>query len=93
LIHRLGDEGTPERSTKDGVMTYWTRTFHNPFTKQSFEVTSDEKNLPALRARIVRELGKDPEWENESIYVHQPGLDHSSEGLHPNIVLKEVSEQ
>jgi hypothetical protein len=68
-------------------MTYWTRTFHNPFTEQSFEVTSDERNLPALRARIA-ELKKDPEWEDESLYVHQPGLDHQSEGLHPNIVVK-----
>jgi hypothetical protein len=71
-------------------MTYWTRTFHNPFTKQFFEVTSDEKNLPTLRARIVRELGKDPEWEDESIYVHQHALDYQSDGQHPGIDLREV---
>ena len=73
-------------------MTHWIRTFHNPFSKRSYEVTSDENNLPKLRDRIVRELGKDPQWADESIYVHQPGLDHRSEGMHPEIVLVEVLE-
>jgi hypothetical protein len=73
-------------------MTCWTRTFHNPFTKQSFEVTSDEEYLPTLRARIVRELKKDAKWEDESVYVHQHHLDWKSERVCPDIVLKEVPE-
>jgi len=71
-------------------MTYWIRTFHNPNFKKSFEVTSDETNLPRLRARIVRELERDPKWEDESIYVHQHGLDHQCDGQHPEIDLREV---
>jgi hypothetical protein len=71
-------------------MTVWTRTFHNPFTKKSFEVTSDEQNLPKLRERIVKELQADHEWQNESIYVHENGLDHQTEGSHPDIRLKEL---
>jgi len=71
-------------------MTYWTRTFHNPFSKKSFEVMSDETNLPRLRERIVSELEKDPEWKDESIYVHQAGLDMAHHGQHPKIDLREI---
>jgi hypothetical protein len=71
-------------------MAYWIRTFHNLHSKKFFEVTSDETNLPQLRARIVSDLGKDPEWEDESIYVHQHAFDHQCDGQHPNIELREV---
>ena len=74
-------------------MTCWRRTFHNPFTEQSFEVTSDEEYLPTLRARIIGEVkGADEEWVDESKYVHQYTLDFKFEGKCPNIVLKEISE-
>jgi hypothetical protein len=56
-------------------MTYWVRMFHNPHSKKFYEVTSDEGNLPRLRARIVSQLKKDPAWEDESIYEHQHALD------------------
>ena len=68
---------------------YWTRTFHNPLTKKSFEVVSDETNLPRLRARIC-ELTKDPQREDESVYEHQHGLDRQHQGQHPDIDLREV---
>jgi len=71
-------------------MTYWVRSFHNPHSKQHFEVTSDERYLPQLRNRIVRELHADPKWDDESIYVHQPDLDHQVEGAHPEITLREI---
>ena len=71
-------------------MTYWIRTFHNPHSKKSYEVTSDEQYLPQLRARIVSELKKDPKWEDESVYVHEHGLDHPCDGQHPDINLREV---
>jgi hypothetical protein len=70
-------------------MAYWIRMFHNPHSKKFFEVTSDETNLPRLRARIA-ELKKDPEWEDESIYVYQDGLDYQRDGQHPEIDLREV---
>jgi hypothetical protein len=69
-------------------MTYWARMF--PHSNRFFEVTSDETNLPRLRARIVSELKKDPKWEDESIYVHQHALDYQSDGQHPGIDLREV---
>jgi hypothetical protein len=40
-------------------MAYWIRAFHNPHSQKSFEVTSDETNLPRLRARIAK-LKKNP---------------------------------
>jgi hypothetical protein len=70
-------------------MAYWIRTFHNPHSKKSFEVTSDEPNLPRLRTRIS-ELTSDPDWEDESIYVHQHALDHQLDGEHSDIDLREV---
>jgi hypothetical protein len=82
--------GQPPTETGNKTMACWIRTFHNPHSKKSFEVTSDETNLPQLRARIVRELKKDPEWEDESIYVHQHGLDRQYDGQHPEIDLREV---
>jgi hypothetical protein len=69
-------------------MAYWIRVFHNPHSKKFFEVTSDEINLPQLRARIS-ELKSDPEWENESTYVHQHALDYQCDGEHPDIDLRE----
>ena len=71
-------------------MTIWTRTFHNPLTMQTVEATSDEPNLPRLRARIVTELHADAEWEDPNTYVHQPSLDLQAEGKHPEIVLKSL---
>jgi hypothetical protein len=69
----------------------YTRTFHNPLTQESFEVTSDEQYLPSLRDRIVKEVeGADPDWLDESKYVHQDALDYRVTGLHPKIVLKKV---
>jgi hypothetical protein len=68
---------------------FWIRSFHNPYSKKSFEVTSDEKNLPRLRARISK-LKNDPEWEDESTYVHEYGLDRQCDGQHPEIDLREV---
>jgi hypothetical protein len=62
------------QQTGKRIMAYWVRTFHNPYSKKFFEVTSDETNLPRLRARISK-LKKDPEWEDESTYVHQHALD------------------
>jgi len=41
-----------------------------------------------LRARIVRELEADPEWEDESTYVHQHDL--AQQGQHQSIELREV---
>jgi len=77
----------PKQGTR--IMAYWTRTFHNPHSKKFFEVTSDETSLPRLRARIS-ELKKDPEWEDESIYVHQHALDHQCDGQHPAIDIREI---
>ena len=71
-------------------MPYWIRTFHNPHSKKSFEVTSDEMSLPQLRARIVSELKADPKWEDESMHVHQHGLDHQCDGQHPAINMLEM---
>jgi hypothetical protein len=71
------------------IMAYWIRTFHNPYSKKHFEVTSDERNLPRLRARIAK-LKNDPEWEKESIYEHQDGLDRQHDGQHPGIDVREV---
>jgi hypothetical protein len=70
-------------------MAYWIRVFHNPHSKKFYEVTSDERNLPRLRARIVSELKMDSAWEDESIFVHQHSLDYQRDGQHPDIVLRE----
>ena len=69
-------------------MAYWIRTFHNPHAKKYFEVTSDETNLPQLRARISQ-LMRDSKWEDESTYVHQHALDYQCDGEHPDIDLRE----
>jgi hypothetical protein len=70
----------------------FTRVFHNPFTKISFVVTSDEEELPKLRARIVNEVpGADPDWVDESKFVHQDGLDYPSHvGSPPKIKLDQL---
>jgi hypothetical protein len=72
----------------------YTRCFHNPFTKQTFEVTSDEEYLPTLRDRIVKEVkDADSDWVDESKYVHQPNLDYPPrDGNHPKIELKKVDD-
>ena len=71
------------------IMTHWIRMFHNPHSKKFYEVTSDETNLPRLRARLSEQKG-DPEWEDESIYVHQYGLDYPCDGEHPDIDVREI---
>jgi hypothetical protein len=70
-------------------MVYWVRTFRNTQTGKIFEVTSDEQYLPSLRKRIVEECGGQPDWENESIYEHEAGLDMRLEGSHPKIEIVE----
>jgi hypothetical protein len=69
---------------------YWVRTFRNTQTKTTFEVTSDEKYLPPLRKRIVEECGREPGWEDDSRYEHEPGLDIQLDGEHPTIVIRDV---
>src|SRR5215472_9180803 len=51
--------GQSPTETGKRIMAYWIRVFHNPHSKKFFEVTSDEINLPRLRARIS-ELKSDP---------------------------------
>ena len=56
----------------------WIRTFRN--NRTDGEVTASEAYLPPLRRRIVEECGGDPDWENESVYEHQIGLDFMRPG-------------
>jgi hypothetical protein len=56
-------------------MVYWIRMFRNIRTGETYQVTASEAYLPPLRRRIVEECDGAPEWENESIYEHQAGLD------------------
>lgn len=69
-------------------MVYWIRRFRNRHSGETFEVTSDEQYLPSLRRRIVMECGREPDWENESIYEHESGLDMKLEGDHQQIDIK-----
>jgi hypothetical protein len=46
-------------------------------------VAAEEQYLPPLRKRIVQEYGCDSDWENESIYAHQVGLDEERPGELP----------
>jgi hypothetical protein len=70
-------------------MTYWVRTFHNPFNQRTYQVTSDEQYLPNLWRRIV-ELGHNSEWEDESKYVLQ--FSEQFDGAAPKVDLVELPE-
>jgi hypothetical protein len=70
------------------IMVYWIRRFRNRHSGETFEVTSDEQYLPSLRRRIVIECGREPDWENESIYEHESGLDMKLEGDYQQIDIK-----
>lgn len=65
------------------------RTFRNTQTGRSFSVTSDEEYLPPLRRRLVQELCCEADWENESIYEHQLGLDIKRDGDFPGLTITE----
>jgi len=71
-------------------MVYWERWFRKTGTDEAFKVTSDEQYLPPLRRRIVQECGREPDWDNESIYEHQAALDREHEGPHPTIEIEEL---
>jgi hypothetical protein len=71
------------------LIVYWIRTFRNTRSGKIFEVASDEQYLPPLRRRIVQECGREPDWENESIYEHQVALDAQLPGEHPTVKVKE----
>lgn len=70
-------------------MTYVLRTFKHVLTGEVYEVAASERYLPPLRRRIVKECGGDPEWENESVFQHQVGLDITRDGdIHRPLVEK-----
>jgi hypothetical protein len=56
-------------------MAYRIRTFRDLRTNDVYEVAASEQYLQPLRRRIVQECGGDPEWENESVFQYQAGLD------------------
>jgi hypothetical protein len=61
-------------------MTYILRTFKHLPTGEVYEVAVSENYLPPLRRRIVKECDGAPEWESESVFQHQVGLDITRDG-------------
>ena len=66
------------------------RVFRDARSGRTFEVVSDEQHLPSLRRRLVQERGCEPDWEDESIYEHQVGLDIKFPGEHAKLAIREL---
>lgn len=71
-------------------MTIWIREFRNSHTGRRYEVASSEPHLPLLRRRLIAECGREPGWDNESIYEHQVGFDLRLRGDLRQIEIKEL---
>jgi hypothetical protein len=79
----------PSRSWID--VAFIVRIFKHIPTGDIYEVVASEKYLPPLRRRIIEQCGGDPEWENESVFQHQVGLDVPMDGTINKPVVTERS--
>jgi hypothetical protein len=72
---------TPLRRNKQ---SFWIREFNNRDTGQRFRVYSKAQYLPSLR-QAVADQQVDTDWLDDTIYLHDAGLDIRLDG---NVPLK-----
>jgi hypothetical protein len=71
-------------------MAYWIREFKNAKTGARFRISSAIHYIPPLRQEIAKKLN-DQQWEDDSLYKHDAGLDMKLEGLCPELAVEWLS--
>jgi len=82
IITALANSMAPAINLKPGnrdPMLYWIREFKHRDTGRRYRVYSNAQWIPSLRDQVAAQRN-DPEWLDDMIYKHDPGLDIRREG-------------